>query len=201
MLHEGKFVFILFLMLFRNIILLSLILGGMMPVVHAQDFMWKAENGKAQIKSDAPLEVIKAESNALKGLIDPATKAFAFTLRINTFEGFNSEIQQVHFFENYLEQKKYPQATFSGKIIEDIPFSTPGTYSVRAKGNLEIHGVSRERIIRGTLTIKKGSAHVESSFLVPVSDHGIAIPRIVKQKIAEEIAVIMDIDFAEVIKL
>jgi YceI-like domain len=197
----GKFVFILFLMLIRIILLLSLFINSPVPKVHAQDFMWKAEHGKAQIKSEAPLELIKAESNALKGLIDPATKAFAFTLRINTFEGFNSEIQQVHFFENYMEQKKYPQATFSGKIIEDISFSIPGTYSVRAKGNLEIHGVTRERIIRGTLTIKKGSAHVESSFLIPVSDHGIGIPRIVKQKISEEIAVTLDIDFAEVIKL
>lgn len=195
------FVFILDLMLIRMIIFMALFVSDMISNIHAQDYMWKAEHGKAQIKSDAPLEVIKAESKALKGLIDPATKAFAFTLNINSFEGFNSEIQKVHFSENYMEQKKYPQATFSGKIIEDIPFAVPGTYSVRAKGNLEIHGVTRERIIRGTLTIKNGSAHVTSSFLVPVSDHGIAIPRIVKQKIAEEIAVIMDIDFAEVIKL
>ena len=163
--------------------------------------MWRSENGLIQFKSDAPLEMIKAESKALKGIIDPSTKSFAFNLKINTFQGFNSDIQQTHFFENYLEQKKYPNATFTGKIIEDITFNVPGTYSIRAKGNLEIHGITKERIIRGTLTIKEGSAHIQTSFLVPVADHGIAIPKIVKQKIAEQITVDIEIDFAEVVKL
>jgi hypothetical protein len=162
--------------------------------------IWKAEHGKAQIDSEAPLEVIKAESNALRGIIDPSTKGFAFSVSVNTFIGFNSEIQQTHFLENYLEQKKYPQARFTGKLIEDIPFDVPGIYSVRAKGNLEIHGITKERIIRGTLTIRKESAHVETTFLVPVSEHGITIPKIVNQKIAEQISVHMDIEFTKTTK-
>lgn len=166
----------------------------------AQDKIWKGESGRAYFKSGAPLELIEAESRALRGVMDPATKGFAFTLRINSFEGFNSKIQQTHFLENYMEQMKYPQATFSGKIIEDIPFDTPGTYSVRAKGNLEIHGIVKERIIRGLLTIRKASARIETNFIIPVSDHGISIPTIVKQKIAEQIAVDIDIEFVEAIK-
>lgn len=168
--------------------------------IDAQDLIWKGDHGRIHIKSAAPLELIEAESHSLRGVIDPATKGFAFTLRINTFEGFNSEIQQTHFLENYLEQKKYPQATFSGRIIEDVTFSTPGTYSVRAKGNLSIHGVTKERIIRGTLTISKSTARIECVFLVPVSDHGIEIPKIVRQKIAEEISVDMVIELAEAVK-
>jgi len=164
---------------------------------HAQQGLLIGEKGKASIKSEAPLELIKAESNTLRGAIDPASKSFAFTIRINSFEGFNSEIQQTHFLENYLEQKKYPQATFKGKFIEDIPFDTPGTYSVRAKGSLEIHGISKERIIRGTLTLSQGSARIQTHFLVPVTDHGINIPKIVMQKIAEEIDVEIDIEFME----
>src|SRR5688572_14789128 len=162
---------------------------------HAQQGLLIGEQGKASIKSEAPLELIKAESKTLRGAIDPATKSFAFTIRINSFEGFNSEIQQTHFLENYMEHKKYPQATFKGKFIEDIPFDTPGTYSVRAKGNLEIHGVTKERIIRGTLILTENSARVQAHFLVPVADHGIIIPKIVMQKIAEEIDVDIDIEF------
>lgn len=164
---------------------------------HAQQGLLIGEHGKASIKSEAPLELIKAESNTLRGAIDPTSKSFAFTIRINSFEGFNSEIQQTHFLENYLEQKKYPQATFKGKFIEDIPFNTPGTYSVRAKGNLEIHGITKERIIRGTLTLSEGAARIQTHFLVPVADHGIIIPKIVMQKIAEEIDVDIDIEFME----
>ncbi len=151
--------------------------------------IWKADQGKVSFISDAPLELIRAESEALRGVLDPVTRSFAFTLRINSFEGFNSDIQKTHFLENYLEEKKFPVATFSGKIIEDTPFDIPGTYSVRAKGMLSIHGVTKERIIRGDLTIQDDSMVLDALFIVPLEDHGISIPRIVRQKIAEEIVV------------
>ncbi len=162
---------------------------------HAQGDIYQGEKGVVSFHSEAPLELISAESHSLRGVINPATKSFAFSVNISTFQGFNSDIQRTHFLENYMEQKRYPQATFSGKIIEDIPFDTPGTYVVRAKGELEIHGIKKERIIKGTLILKKDGAHMQTSFTVPVMDHGISIPKIVKQKIAEQISVEVDIEF------
>ncbi|MDQ3015297.1 MAG: YceI family protein [Bacteroidota bacterium] len=163
----------------------------------AQEDIYISERGAAGFKSEAPLELISAESKFLRGAINPTSKSFAFTISVNSFQGFNSDIQRTHFLENYMEQKKYPEATFSGKIIEDIPFDTPGIYTVRAKGDLEIHGIKKERIIKGTLTIKEHSAHIQTTFSVPVADHGIAIPKIVNQKIAEQISVHVDIEFAQ----
>ncbi|MEP6647282.1 MAG: YceI family protein, partial [Saprospiraceae bacterium] len=90
---------------------------------------------------------------------------------------------------------KYPKATFSGKLIEDIPFDVHGTYAVRAKGMLEIHGISKERIIRGTITLSQSGAVLNTSFSIPLADHGIVIPKIVRQKISEHIDVKIDIDF------
>jgi polyisoprenoid-binding protein YceI len=173
---------------------------GLTALTNQQELTWQAENGHASIKSDAPLEIIKAESHEVKGVIDPTSKSFSFSIRMNSFKGFNSEIQQSHFLENYIEVEKYPRATFKGKLIEDIPFDIPGTYSVRAKGNLEVHGVVKERIIRGTLTIRKDSARVQSTFYVPLADHGITIPKIVLQKIAEQIVVDIDIEFMAIAK-
>ncbi len=160
-----------------------------------QEVLWEASQGSVHILSEAPLEVIKAESNSLRGVIDPTKKFFAFSVRINSFKGFNTQIQRSHFLENYMEEKKFPEATFEGKFIEDIPFDIPGVYSVRAKGSLSVHGIVRERIIRGEITIAEKSAVVTTVFIVPVSDHGISIPKIVNQKIAEEIAVTVDISF------
>ncbi len=163
----------------------------------SQEGRYISHHGEASFKSEAPLEIIQAESKSLRGVIDPVTKDFAFTLKINSFQGFNSEIQRVHFLENYMEQKTFPVATFTGKLIEDVPFDTPGTYSVRAKGELEIHGVWKERIIRGTITLMPGAAQLTANFLVPLADHGITIPKIVKQKIAEQIAVTINIEFVQ----
>lgn len=158
--------------------------------------LFVVQKGEAAFVSEAPLENIKAKSKSIRGVINPDSKEFAFSVKINSFMGFNSGIQRVHFLENYMEQNKYPQATFSGKFIEDIPFDTPGTYTVRAKGILDIHGVQKERIIRGTITLKPGEAILNTDFSVPLSDHGITIPKIVKQKISEQINVSINISFA-----
>lgn len=145
--------------------------------------------GLINFASNAQLELIKASSDKIQGLIDPQTKQFAFSVDIRSFVGFNSELQREHFNEKYMESEKFPKARFSGKIIEEIDFTTDGTYDVRAKGELEIHGQKQTRIIRGRVTVKSGSLDVQSNFIVPLADHNISIPNIVSQKIATEIEV------------
>lgn len=151
--------------------------------------IFRCENGKLSFKSDAPLEVIQAKSNKLRGAIDTAKQTFAWSVDIKTFEGFNSPLQREHFNENYMESKKYPKASFAGKIIENVDFKKNGTYTVRAKGQLNIHGVEQERIIKSQLEVDGNKLRVLSTFTVLLSDHNISIPKVVYQKIAEEIAV------------
>ena len=151
--------------------------------------LFKTDAGLISFESDAPLELIKASSNQLKGVINPADKTFAFSVKVNALEGFNSPLQKEHFNENYLESKQFPYATFTGKIIEKIDFNQIGQFEVRAKGLLTVHGESRERIIKSKLIIKPEEAHIESTFSVLLDDYQISIPRIVNQKIAEEIKI------------
>jgi hypothetical protein len=139
--------------------------------------------------SKAELELIKASSDKLQGLLDPATNQFAFSVDIVTFKGFNSELQREHFNEKYMESERFSKAKFSGKIIEQIDLSTDNTYEVRAKGELDIHGVKQTRIIKGKLIVNKGNITIDAHFTVPLSDHNISVPTIVRQKIATEILV------------
>lgn len=160
--------------------------------VPAQSGLYEVAAGRIHFTSDAPLELIEARSDQLRGLIDPEKKTFAFSIPMNSFEGFNSPLQKEHFNENYVESRRYPNATFAGKIIEEIDFSQDGQYSVRAKGKLNLHGVERERIIRSDLEIKEGRILINTRFSVLLEDHDIAIPKIVYQKIAEEIVVVLE---------
>ena len=153
----------------------------------AQRFI--VDKGVISFASNASLEMIRATSDQVTGLIDPVNNQFAFLVNIATFRGFNSELQRQHFNENYMEIEKYPKATFSGKIIEQIDFARDSTYEVRAKGDLDIHGQKQSRIIKSKLTIKNGQLTIESAFIVPLTDHVITIPKIVSQKIATEIEV------------
>lgn len=151
--------------------------------------LYKTGDAKINFRSDAPLELIRASSNSLLGLLDTAKKNFSFRVPISSFEGFNSRTQREHFNENYMQTEQYPEASFKGKIIEDIDLSKDGTYIVRAKGMLNIHGVEKERIIKTELTIRNGSINLKSNFTVLLSDHDIPIPKVVYQKLANEIQV------------
>jgi polyisoprenoid-binding protein YceI len=151
--------------------------------------VFNISKGSIAIQSDAPLELIKAASTDLKGKLDAAKKLFAFTIKISSFKGFNSPLQKEHFNENYLESGKYPDAFFKGKIIEDVDFGKDGTYTIRAKGKLNIHGVEQERIIKSNMTIKNGQITIKSNFTVLLADHNIPIPKVVHEKLASEINV------------
>jgi hypothetical protein len=146
-------------------------------------------NGAISFTSDAPLELISAQSNSLYGVIDIKDKKLAFSVNIRTFEGFNSALQREHFQEKYLESRRFPKATFSGKIIYNESLDNFGIYKVRAKGMLNIHGVEKERIVNGVLNINKNQLLLDAHMLVPLQDHEISVPTIVSKKIAENIDV------------
>lgn len=174
----------------RLLSLLLLLLAGIVSFAGKKaGSIYEIKDGSVYFKSDAPLELIEARSSKLKGLIDIEKQTFAFSVLSESFEGFNSALQREHFNENYLESNKYPKSTFSGKIIEKVDLSKDSEYIVRAKGKLMIHGVEQERIIRSTITVKKGIVSIHSSFTVLLQEHNITIPRVVHQKIAEEISV------------
>lgn len=157
---------------------------------HAQESeLFVINSGKVQFKSDAPLELIEASSSELKGLIDFSKATFAFSIPVNSFEGFNSKLQQEHFNENYMETPTYPRATFSGKLIETPDITQDGEYLVRVKGKLSVHGVEKERIIQSKLNVKNGKITISSDFSILLHDHNIEIPKVVKHKIAETIFV------------
>jgi polyisoprenoid-binding protein YceI len=169
--------------IFFTVLSISAVLGQTTGRVYMID------DGKIDFKSEAPLEIIKASSTGLKGLIDFDKQTFAFSIPIGSFNGFNSTLQQEHFNENYMESDKFPRATFTGRLIEKIDVDQNGVYTVRAKGKLNIHGIEQERIIQTAVTIQDSTIEINSSFSIPLQDHNIAIPKVVQQKIAETISV------------
>lgn len=143
-------------------------------------------NGHVDFISEAPLEIISASSEQLQGVLNLDKGTFAFKMYVRTYDGFNSELQKFHFYENYMEANDFPIATFKGKILEEI---NAGRKKYRAKGKLMIHGVTVERIIEVQLEIIGKSVNYQSTFEVPLVEHDIDLPRIVYQKIADIIKV------------
>jgi hypothetical protein len=168
----------------------TLILLVMISSLFAQEGkIFSITKGSINFRSEAPFELIKASSKDLVGLLDAGRKTFAFKVDMQSFQGFNSALQREHFNENYMESNTYPTASFGGKIIEDVDLTKDGDYTVRAKGNLIVHGVSQERIIKVDMNVKNNVVKIKSSFSVLLSDHNIPIPKVVKDKLAAEIKV------------
>jgi hypothetical protein len=151
--------------------------------------IFESSSGEVSFVSEAPLELIKASSDELRGLLRVDDRTFAFSIPTQSFKGFNSPLQQEHFYENYIESDIYPKATFQGKIIEKINLLEDGEHVVRAKGMLSIHGVEQERIIKVKLIAKNKKILASTSFEVKLDDHNIIIPKMVFHKIAEIIDV------------
>lgn len=158
--------------------------------------VYSVNNGSVKFSSDAPLELIEAENNSMQGALKISDRSFLFRSPMKSFDGFNSSLQKTHFNTNYLETSKFPYTQYEGKIIEDVDFSTPGTYMVRGKGRFVCHGVEQERIIKCKLIVGANSIKITSEFTVLLDDHDIKIPSVMNNKIAEEITVNLDLELS-----
>lgn len=155
----------------------------------SQEDIFLTREGRIAFVSEAPLELIQAQSDQLQGALNASKRTFAFAIPMSSFEGFNEPLQQEHFCEKFLECDRFPKASFQGHLIESPPLHQPGRYTVRVKGQLTIHGVSQERILTGEILREGESLSITSRFTVPLEDHDIRVPRVVYQKVAEIISV------------
>jgi len=154
----------------------------------AQVFFTK--NGMISFYSAAPIENIKADNNQVISIINTTTGELQFSLLINAFH-FKKSLMEEHFNENYMESKKYPKASFKGKItdLSKVNFKVDGTYPVTVSGDLTIHGVTNKVTSTGTIAVKGGVISASSKFPVKLSDYKIEIPKIVKDNIAKVVDV------------
>jgi len=174
----------------RYIILLVILATA--SISEAQVYM--TTTGKVQFFSETPLENISAVNSTVASVINTSTDSIMVRMK-NTGFVFKNSLMQEHFNENYMESSKYPIDSFRGKIDPKVDYSKDGTYTVAATGRLSIHGVEKVETIKGTLTIKKGVIHLDAETMVHTADFKIEIPKLVFQKIAEDIKVTMTADY------
>ena len=162
---------------------------GFLVCFKTQAQVYEIEKGNIQFYSDAPQELIKAYSENISGIVDFTKNIFFVKVGISSFNGFNSPLQREHFNENYMESTMFPVASFSGKLIEEVNPEKDKKTTVRAKGDLLIHGITQERIIPALIRTKGKEVLLEADFIILLSDHDIKIPRVVSSKLSQKIHV------------
>ena len=158
---------------------------------HSQLYMTRA--GFIGFYSKTALEDIIAENNQVYAVIDLGKKNMAFSALMKGFI-FQKELMQEHFNENYIESDKYPKTTFTGSYTGDVPPDGNGVYQIKVKGNLTLHNVTKEIEEPATLEMKNGKLLGKSEFKLKPEDFNIKIPSVVRDKIAPEISVVINID-------
>ncbi len=140
--------------------------------------------------SDAPLEDIEAKNKSAVVVFDKQTASLQFSVLIKGFEFENEEMQQ-HFNDDYMESSKFPKAEFKGQInnMSSVNYSKNGNYPVLVKGQLTIHGVTKEVETSGNISIIGNELKAHSTFSIQVADYYIIIPRLVRDKIAKTVKI------------
>lgn len=179
-------------MLKKNLVVLMVLVLAT-SVSFAQKFYTKT--GKISFYSKAPLEEIEGKNKTVTAVLDSKSGAIQFAVQMKGFE-FEKQLMQQHFNENYVESDKYPKSEFKGTVTNnsDINYSKDGTYNAKIKGQLTIHGVTKDVETTGTLKVNGGKIDANSTFNVLISDYNIKIPSIVKDKVSNSIKITVDCD-------
>ena len=154
---------------------------------------FKTTESNIRFYSDAPMEDIEAINDAATSIVDIESKSIVIVVPIKSFN-FKKELMQEHFNENYLESDDYPNATFKGKLIDWD--GKEGATKANAKGTLDVHGVSKEVTIEGDLDFDGTDLKLNTVFNIRLEDHKIKIPKAVFYKIAEEVEVTANFEYA-----
>lgn len=162
-------------------------------LAHAQE-RYASRNGEVTFHSETPMENIDAVNHKASSVLDLTSGQVQVSMLIKAFE-FKKALMQEHFNENYMESSTYPKAEFKGGLngFSAENAAKPGKYEVTLDGDLTVHGVTRKRTLKGTITVDpSGALKAESEFIVKPADHGIKVPGGVN--VAEEIQVKVRID-------
>ena len=159
--------------------------------IHAQK-IYSTKSGKITFYSKAPLEDIEAKNSEVESKLSAANGQVVFSLLVKGFR-FENALMEEHFNENYMESNKFPKSEFKGYItnIKEINFNKDGSYPARAKGNLTIHGVTKEVESNGTIDVRGGKVTAKSKFNISLKDYGIG-GALIGKKIADNIAITID---------
>lgn len=146
------------------------------------------KTGMISFEASVPsFEEVAAKNNSVTAIINTENGEIAALVLIKGFR-FKNALMEEHFNENYAESNKYPKAIFEGNIETFSKENIEGSFKIT--GNLTFHGVTNIIKEIPIKIIKTGNKIIVSgAFKVLASDYKIEIPKIVRNKIAEDVEI------------
>ena len=166
-----------------NLVLMAVLISG---ISFGQKYFTK--NGKINFDATSPNspEKVEAVNRTVTCVVDTKTGNIQFAALMKGFE-FEKALMQEHFNENYVESDKFPKAEFKGLIDDNeaVNYSKDGTYAVKVRGKLTIHGQTQDVETHGKLIVENGKISLSGDFNVILSDYKVSIPGLVADKVSK----------------
>lgn len=141
-------------------------------------------------------EKVDATNDKATSVLDVSNGQLEFAVLMKAFV-FEKALMEEHFNENYVESDKFPKATFKGMIknMNEVLVLKDGTYQAKISGKLTIHGITRDVETTGSITVKGNSITAKSDIRILLADYGIEIPSLVRDKVAKEASINIQINY------
>jgi hypothetical protein len=147
------------------------------------------KSGLVAFEASVPsFEEIKAKNNKVTAILKTDSGKIAVLALVQGFR-FKIALMEEHFNESYAESEQYPKTFFLGKIIDfsKKKFRNKEAVAVILEGDFTFHGVTKQ--IRTPATMRYNDNHyvLSTNFSLTAANYKIKIPKIVRNKIAEDI--------------
>ncbi|WP_456440638.1 YceI family protein [Psychroserpens sp.] len=168
----------------KNIALLVLLVC--FSVTSQNKFITKT--GIINFEASVPsFEEVAAKNNSVTAIINTENGEIAALALVKGFR-FRNALMEEHFNENYAESDTFPKATFKGKIVDFNLEKIEATYILN--GQLSFHGKTKTiNHITIKVSVIGGKIIMQGNFSAKASDFDIDIPKIVNNKISEDISI------------
>jgi YceI-like domain len=176
----------------KKIIIAIVVFSLFSLIVNAQGKFY-TKSGKISFFSTTSVENINAVNKTVVCLLDTKTGDLQFAALMKGFE-FRKAKMQEDFNSGYVESSKFPKSEFKGQITNNstVNYTANGTYNVNVKGNLTIHGVTKDVETTGTITVKDGKLIVNSVFNTLYADYNIKVAKMYMDNISKSIKITVD---------
>lgn len=178
---------------------------GLSAGAKAEASKFKVTKGTATFVSDAPLETMEGTTKKVTGTVefDPAdlsTTKGTFKAPVVSMRTGN-DLRDEHLQgDSWLDAKKAPHIVFEIVEITGADSLKPKKNTkVKVKGKFTAHGVTK--LVNANGTVKwtpvdggKDDLRIKANFTAVLEDHDVSVPSIVRLKVANEIAVAVDIE-------
>jgi polyisoprenoid-binding protein YceI len=158
---------------------------------------------RATFVSDAPLETMTGKTNKVTGTltVDPADITQAkgsFKVSVKSLDTGN-DLRDEHLQgDGWLDAKNNPFIHFE---ITEVVLGKKGSVElkqgketrVEVRGNFTAHGITKPVTATGRVKWSGDQIQIKADFPVKLTDHDISVPSIVRLKVANDIAVSVDL--------